>query len=127
MSTADGQFKELQYEVTPGQMGENGMCVNKRIPSREAVVEIANYAEKEIEPIIYKFVYRFLPPSLTTTDVEANKEFSYYLDILKKDDKFMKVVAQRLRKKLGNTCYFYSEALDSKNLVIGKSLNHQSL
>jgi len=50
MSTADGQFKELQYEVT--QMDQNEMWVNKRIPSREAVVEIINYAEKEIEPII---------------------------------------------------------------------------
>jgi len=68
------------------------MWVYKRIPSREAVVEIVNYAEEEIEPTIYNFVRRFLPPSLTTTDVEVNKEFSYYLDILKKDDKFMKVV-----------------------------------
>src|SRR5215831_3872613 len=86
-STADSQFK-LQYEVT--HMDQNEMWVNKRIPSREAVIEIINYAEREIKPIIYRFVYRLA--SWATTDAAASKKFSFYFDILSKDDKFMSVV-----------------------------------
>src|SRR5262249_23017623 len=88
-STADSQFK-LQYEVTPSPMNQNEMWVNKRIPSTEAVVELINYAEKEIKPIIYRFVCRLA--SLATADAAASKEFSSYFDILSKDDKFMRVV-----------------------------------
>jgi len=87
MSTADSQFK-LQYEVT--QMDKNETWVNKRIPSTEAVVEIINYAEKEITPIIYRFVCRLA--SLATTDAAASNKYSFYFDILSKDDKFMRVV-----------------------------------
>ena len=94
MSTADGQFKELQYEVT--QMDQNEMWVNKRIPSREAVVEIINYTEKEVEPIIYKFVCRLA--LLATTEAGASNEFSFYFDILFKDDKFMRVVEKGTRR-----------------------------
>ena len=67
MSSAEiGQSKELQYEVT---RMENETWVNKRIPSREAVIEIVNYAAKEIEPIIYTFVHRLATPLTTPGDV----------------------------------------------------------
>ncbi len=44
MSTAGGQFKQLQYEVK--EMDQNEMWVNKCIPSKEAVIEILNDAKR---------------------------------------------------------------------------------
>jgi hypothetical protein len=88
MSTVGGQFKELQYEAT--QMDQNETWVSKRIPSKEAVIEIVNYALKEIEPMIYKLVCCLAPPPLATMDID--KKFSYDCDILSKDDKFMRMV-----------------------------------
>lgn len=49
--------------------------------------DIVNDAEKHIEQIIYDFVYR-----LASSATEANKELSYYPEILSQDEKFMKVV-----------------------------------
>src|SRR5215469_17081309 len=90
MTTADSQSKELQYEASEW---DNETWANKRIPSREAVIEIVNYAAKEIEPIIYTFVHRLATPLTTpgaTTD--ASSDFSHYYDVLTKDDKFKKLI-----------------------------------
>ena len=84
MSTAGGQFKELEYDVN--QLGQE-MVVSKRIPSEESIKDIVNDAEKQIEQLIYEFVYH-----LASSATEASKEFSYYCEILSKDVKFMSVV-----------------------------------
>jgi len=43
MSTAGGQYKELEYEV---HEMDHEMWVSKRIPSKESVIGIVNDAEK---------------------------------------------------------------------------------
>jgi hypothetical protein len=58
-------------------------------PSKESVIGIVNDAEKEIEELIYGLVYQ-----LASSTPERSKEFSYYCEILSKDDKFMKAVEE---------------------------------
>ncbi|MGC1931299.1 MAG: hypothetical protein WA667_20200 [Candidatus Nitrosopolaris sp.] len=48
---------------------------------------IVNDAEKQIEQLIYEFVY-----DLASSGTEASKEFSHYFEILSQDDKFMRVM-----------------------------------
>lgn len=85
-STADGRFKELEYDVR--QLGEE-MLVSRPISSEESMKDIVNDAKKKLEQIIYEFVYHLVSPT-----PETNKEFSYYCEILSQDDKFMKVVEE---------------------------------
>jgi hypothetical protein len=55
--------------------------------SEESMKDIVDDAEKLIEQIIYEFVYR-----LVSSATESSKEFSYYREIVSKDEKFMEVV-----------------------------------
>ncbi|MFZ0510979.1 MAG: hypothetical protein WAM14_05190 [Candidatus Nitrosopolaris sp.] len=71
MSTAGGQYKDLEYEV---DHEDHEMVVSKRIPSKESAIGIVNDAEKKIEQLIYEFVY-----DLASLATEASKEFSYYI------------------------------------------------
>jgi hypothetical protein len=84
MSTAGGQYKELEYDVHEMY---HEMWVSKRIPSKESVMWIVDDAEMNIEELIYRFVYR-----MASSAPEKSKEFSYYCEILSKDDKFMRMV-----------------------------------
>ena len=84
MSTAGGRFKELQYDVD--QLGQE-MMVLRPIRSEEPIIQIVNDAEKQIEQLIYEFVYDL-------ASLPKDPEFSYYCEILSKDDKFMKVVEE---------------------------------
>lgn len=86
MSTAGGEFKEFEYDVR--QLGQE-MVVSKGIPSEESMKDIVNDAKKRLEQLIYEFVY-----SLASPAPETRKEFSYYCEILSKDDRFVKVVEQ---------------------------------
>jgi hypothetical protein len=62
------------------------MIVGRPIRSEEPIEQIVNDAEKKIEQLIYEFVYQLASPA-----PEVSKEFSYYCEILSKDDRFMKV------------------------------------
>jgi hypothetical protein len=65
------------------------MIVGRPIRSEEPIEQIVNDAEKKIEQLIYEFVYQLASPA-----PEVSKEFSYYCEILSKDDKFMKAVEE---------------------------------
>lgn len=52
-------------------------------------LNLNNDAEKQIEQLIYEFVYNL---ASSTTNSDISKEFSYYYKILSQDDKFMRVV-----------------------------------
>jgi uncharacterized protein YcaQ len=84
MSTASGEFKEFEYDVR--QLGRE-MVVSKG--SEESMKDIVNVAKKRLEQLIYEFDY-----SLASPAPETRKEFSYYCQILSKDDRFVKVVEQ---------------------------------
>ena len=86
MSTAGGEFKEFVYDI--GQLNQE-IVVSKRIPSEESMKDIVNDAKKRLEQLIYEFVY-----SLASSAPETRKEFSYYCEILSKDDGFVKVVEE---------------------------------
>lgn len=89
MSIADnGQYKELQYDVH--QLGRE-MVVGNRLPSEESIKHIVNDAEKQIEQLIYEFVYDL---ASSATDSERGKEFLYYCEILSRDHKFMRAVKE---------------------------------
>jgi hypothetical protein len=80
MSTAgNGQYKELQYDVR--QLGRE-MVVGNRLPREESIKHIVNDAEKQIEQLIYEFVYDL---ASSTTNSDISKEFSYYSEILSRD------------------------------------------
>lgn len=87
MSTAgNGQYKELEYDVH--QQGRE-MVVGNRLPSEESIKHIVNDAEKQIEQLIYEFVYDL---ASSATNSERGNEFLYYFEILSRDHKFMRVV-----------------------------------
>ncbi len=86
MSTAGGEYKELEYEV---HEMDREMVINKPIPSKESAIGIVNDAEKEIKRLIYEIVYH-----LASLAQERNREFSYYCEILSQDDTFKKVVQE---------------------------------
>lgn len=89
MSTAgNDQYKELEYDVH--RIGRE-MVVGNRIPREESIKQIVNDAEKQIEQLIYEFVY---DPASSATDPERGKEFSYFCDILSRDRKFMRMVEE---------------------------------
>ena len=84
MSTAgNDQYKELEYDVH--QLGRE-MVVGNRIPREESIKHIFNGAEKQIEQLLYEFVYDL---ASSATDSERGKEFLYYCEILSRDHKFM--------------------------------------
>ncbi|MGB6594933.1 MAG: hypothetical protein WBE68_25815, partial [Candidatus Nitrosopolaris sp.] len=85
-SKVDGQITELEYEV---HEEDHKRVVSKRIPSKESAIGIVNDAEKKIEQLIYGFVYR-----LALSGPEGSKEFSYYYEILSRDERFMKMVQE---------------------------------
>jgi len=86
ISTAGGEFKEFEYDVR--LLGQE-MVVSKGIPSEESMKDIVNDGKKRLEQLIYEFVYSFTSPA-----PETRKEFSYYCEILSKDDRFVKVMEQ---------------------------------
>jgi uncharacterized protein YjfI (DUF2170 family) len=88
MSTANGQYKELQYDVR--QLGRE-LVVGNRIPHEESIKQIINDAEKQIEQLIYEFVYDL---ASSATDPERGNEFLYYCEILSRDLKFMRMVEE---------------------------------
>jgi len=86
MSTAGGRYKELPYDVH--QQGRE-MLVGNWIPREEPIKHIVKDAEKQIEQLIYEFVYDL---ASSATDPERGKEFLYYYEILSRDRKFMRMV-----------------------------------
>ncbi|MGC2681401.1 MAG: hypothetical protein WA323_05990 [Candidatus Nitrosopolaris sp.] len=82
MSTAGGRFKEFEYDFI--QLGQENMV--QRHKQEELMKNIVNDSQKQIEQLIYEFVY-----DLASSETEANEEFSY-CEILSQDDKFMRVV-----------------------------------
>ena len=68
------------------------MVVGKRIPTEESIKDIINDAKKQIEQLIYGFVYELA--SLAAKDPEEAKEISYYITILSEDNKFISAVQQ---------------------------------
>lgn len=84
MSTAGGRFKELQYDAH--QLGQE-MMVLRPIPSNAPTERVLNDAKKRIEQLVYENVL-----FAASSAAETSKEFSYYCEILSKDDRFMKVV-----------------------------------
>ncbi|MDQ6668504.1 MAG: hypothetical protein M3Y53_09805 [Thermoproteota archaeon] len=58
---------------------------------RASIKHIVNDAEKQIEQLIYEFVYDL---TSSATDSEIGKEFLYYCEILSRDHKFMRVVEE---------------------------------
>jgi hypothetical protein len=84
MSTINDKFEDLEYEI---HRTDQGMVVSTGKCSEESMQNIVNNAEKQMEQLIYEFVYR-----LASSPTGANNEFSYYREILSKDEKFMKVV-----------------------------------
>ena len=52
---------------------------------------IVDKIKKEIEQLIYEFVYSL---GASVTDPERSKEYSYYRGILSEDNKFIKAVQQ---------------------------------
>jgi hypothetical protein len=75
MSTADkGQYKELQYDVR--QLGQE-MVVGNRIPNEESIKNIITDSKKQIEQLLYGFVYELA--SLAAEDPEEAKGISYYI------------------------------------------------
>ncbi|MGC2573575.1 MAG: hypothetical protein WA364_18835, partial [Candidatus Nitrosopolaris sp.] len=86
MSTVDGQYKSLEYDV---HKEDSEMMVSRRIPSKETAIGIINHAQKKIEQLIYGFLCE-----LASSEPEESKKFSYYYEILSRDDKFMKVVEE---------------------------------
>lgn len=89
MSTAgNGKYKELEYDVhQPGQE----LVVGNRIPHEESIKQIVNDAEKQIEQLIYEFVYNL---ASSATDPDISKVFLYYCKILSGDRKFMRMVEE---------------------------------
>lgn len=86
MSTAGGQFKELQYDIR--QHGKDTI-VTDPVRSEEPIEKLLYDAKKQIEGLIYEFVY-----DLPSSGPETSKEFLYYCEILSRDDRFMKVVEE---------------------------------
>lgn len=56
----------------------------------ESIKHILNDAEKQLEHLIYEFVYDLALPA---------PEFSYYFEILSQDDKFMTAVERLYEKR----------------------------
>jgi hypothetical protein len=71
MSTGNGQYKELQYDVR--QLGRERL-VGNRVPREESIKHVVNDAEKQIEQLIYEFVYDLASSS---KDSKIVKKFSY--------------------------------------------------
>jgi len=86
MSNVDGEVKSLEYEV---HEMDGEMVASIRIPSKETAIGIVNYAQKKIEQLIYGFVCE-----LASSGPEESKKFSYYYEILSRDDKFMKMLEE---------------------------------
>jgi hypothetical protein len=63
------------------------MWVAERMHKEWPAWYVVSKVERGIEQIIYEFVCQLEPR-------EASEEFSYYREILSKDDKFMKVVKE---------------------------------
>jgi hypothetical protein len=82
--SSNDDFKELQYDVH--QLGQE-MIVGRRIDSDDSMKDIVNDAEKKIEQLVYEFVYHLASPA-----TEESKEYSYYCDLLSRDDEFMRMV-----------------------------------
>jgi hypothetical protein len=86
MSNPGGRFKELQYDAH--QAGQETLVLNPP-PANAPLEQILNHAKKRIEQLVYEDVLFAASPV-----AETSKEFSYYREILSKDDKFMKVVQE---------------------------------
>jgi len=88
MSTAGGQFKNLQYEFR-----HVDQWVAERLPKEAPIAVLVSKifikAGMGIEQIIYDFVYQLASEAET-----RQEEYSYYTKILSQDDRFMKVVKE---------------------------------
>jgi hypothetical protein len=84
--TSNDEFEEMEYEVRDV---DQETVVSRRMRREESMQDIVNDAEKQIEQIIYGFVY-----NLAFSGTEASREVSYCREILSQDEKFMKVVEE---------------------------------
>jgi hypothetical protein len=89
MSTADNhQYKELEYNVF--QMGSE-ILVGNKMPYEESLKDIINESKKQLEQLIYGFVYDL---ASLAQDPKRRKEILYYTSILSNDNKFMNAVQE---------------------------------
>lgn len=80
-----GQYEEKQCDVR--QLGRE-LVVGNRLPREELIKPMVNEAEKQMEQIIYGFVYD-LALSLSSEDPQVQKEISYFVEVLSNDNKFI--------------------------------------
>lgn len=76
-----------------GSLGRE-IVVGNPIAGEESIKSIADEAEKQIQQLIYEFVYDL---GSSAIDYEIGDQISYYYDILSRDNKFMKVVKKYMK------------------------------
>jgi hypothetical protein len=94
MSKAGGQYKEVEYSTA--NLGSD-ILVSMHAPDEELLVEIIRDSKKQIQQIIYEFVYDL---SSSTSNPEEAKEFGYHCKILSQDKKFLNVVEDIYKNRL---------------------------
>jgi|SRR5215472_13960083 len=82
--SSNGEFKVLEYDFL--QLGQE-MMVHRPKHIEERIKVMLHDTEKQIEQLIYEFVYDLASPVTDTSE-----ELSYYFETLSQDDKFMRVV-----------------------------------
>jgi hypothetical protein len=88
MSTYNSQFEQFQYDVF--HLGREVMIGN-RIPYEESIKDIISDAKKQIEQLIYWFVYDL---ASFAKDHEKENEISYYVKVLSDDNKFISAIRE---------------------------------
>lgn len=86
MSRAGDEYKDLEYSTA--KQGTD-ILVGMHLPDKELLGDIICDVKKQIQQIIYEFVYDL---SLSASDPEKAKEFFYYCKILSQDKRFMAAV-----------------------------------
>jgi hypothetical protein len=90
-----GEYKDVEYGTV--KLGSD-ILVGMHLPDEEILGDIIFDAKKQIQQIIYEFVYDL---SLSASNPERAKEFSYYYEILSQDQKFMATVEDIYKNRHG--------------------------
>ena len=85
----------MEYDTV--KLGSD-ILVGMHLPDEEIFGDIIFDAKKQIQQIFYEFVYDF---SLSASNPERAKEFSYYYEILSQDQKFMATVEDIYKNRHG--------------------------
>ena len=84
-----GKYKDVEYvEYATVKLGSD-ILVSKHLPDEELLDDIIFDAKKQIQQIIYEFVYDL---SSSQSEQEKANDFFYYYKILSQDKKFMAAV-----------------------------------